>query len=261
MRKTFFSRLQSEDGTSTELSFSEDFHDLAEAIDKREIDAVVVGCETGFSEFGYHAADLASRLGLDANFMRQQAEWNRHRNERVSLLSFSGSGHSNLRSLILLPYGGAERDRGCRSYQRFWQERPSRDFYYNVAHEAFRVAFGERGAQRLWMMNPAAPWSFHRDIATCVCEALAHWCDANHNNAPERVVFSVNPESRDARDSGMRRSDFLGVRYLNAEGRITRNRPIQVDTETVRDEMGNEVTLVHLDWWTRGSTRQAFQEM
>jgi len=128
MRKTFFSRLQGKHGSSTELSFCEEFDSLADAIDKREIDAVVVGCETGFSEFGFHAADLASRLGLDANFMRQQAEWNCHINERVSLLSFSGSGHSNLRSLVLLPYGGAERDRGCRSYQRFWHERPSRDF-------------------------------------------------------------------------------------------------------------------------------------
>lgn len=250
LQKTFFSRLQGEHGSSTELSFCEEFHNLVNAIDEGEIDSVLVGCETGFSEFGFHAAELASRLELDANFVLQQAEWNCNENERVSLLSFSRPGHSNLRSLVLLPYGGAEPGRGCKSYQRFWRELPSRDFYYNVAHEAFRVTFGERGARRLWMMNPAAPWSFHQDIATCVCEALAHWCDANPNEAPEQVVFSVNPESPDARDSGMRMRDFKGVRYLNAEGKITRNRSIQVDGETVCDEMGNEVTLVHLDWWT-----------
>jgi hypothetical protein len=257
VKKEIFSRLQSEHGSSTELSFCEDYHDLPGAINRGEIDAVIVGCETGFSEFGGHAEHLAQRLGIDYQFMRKSAEWNRFTNERVSLLSFSGPERSRLRSLVLLPYGGAKSGRGCKSYRRFESDLPSRDFYYNVAYEAFRITCEERNARRIWMMNPAAPWSFHEDIATCVCEALAHFCDGSPDYAPELVVFGVNPESRDARSEGMRRRDLVGVRLLNAEGRITRNRPIQVEREIVRDEMGNAVTLAHLDWWTQCGTRAA----
>jgi len=257
VRTKFFSRLKSEHGSFTELSFCEDHDDLSDAIDEGEIDAVIVGCETGFSEFGIHAEDLAQRLKIDGGFMRRIAEWNRFTNERVSLLSISGPEGSKLRSLVLLPYGGAEPGRGCKSYRRFERDLPFRDFYYNVAFEAFRITCKERNARRIWMMNPAAPWSFHRDIATCVCEALAHFCDGSPDYAPKSVVFNVNPESRHAQSEGMRSRDFEGVRGLNAEGRTTRNRPIQIEREVSRDEMGNEVTLAHLDWWTQGGTRAA----
>lgn len=109
MRTKFFSRLKSEHGSFTELSFCEDHDDLSDAIDEGEIDAVIVGCETGFSEFGYHAEDLAQRLKIDGGFMRRIAEWNRFTNERVSLLSISGPEGSKLRSLVLLPYGEQNR--------------------------------------------------------------------------------------------------------------------------------------------------------
>jgi hypothetical protein len=136
MQRSSLSHLQNAYGRSTELSFCEKIDVLADAIDEREIDAVIVGCETGFSEFGYHAGDLAGRLGVDVQFMRKQAEWNRFDNDRISILSFSGPEGANLRSLVLLPYGGAEPGWGCRSYRPFEGDFPNCDFYYNMAHEA-----------------------------------------------------------------------------------------------------------------------------
>ena len=250
MRTEMFAQLRGDSGALTELAFCEDHHALPEAVDSGEIDAVIVGCETGFSEFGFYNEFLAKEVGVSYQFMRTQAEWNRHQNHRVSLLSFAGSGNSGLRSLVLLPYGGSQPGRGCLSYRRFESDLPSRDFYYNVAYEAIRIACEHRQARRIWMMNPAAPWSFHRDIATCVCEALAHWCDASPEHAPTSVIFNVVGESGDERAEGMRKRDFSGVRALNAEGGSTRHRPISRQRDSVSDEQGNRVELTHLDWWS-----------
>ena len=250
MRTEMFAQLRGDSGTLTELAFCEGHQALPEAVDSGEIDAVIVGCETGFSEFGLYNEFLAKEVGVSYQFMRDQAEWNRYQNERVSLLSFAGSGDSGLRSLVLLPYGGSQPGRGCLSYRPFESDLPSRDFYYNVAFEAFRIACEHRQARRIWMMNPAAPWSFHRDIATCVCEALAHWCDATPEHAPTSVIFNVVGESGDERAEGMRKRDFSGVRALNAEGGSTRHRPISRQSESVSDEQGNRVELTHLDWWS-----------
>jgi hypothetical protein len=252
MRLHFFAELQGKGGTATRLSFCERSDVLPQAIHHKEIDGVLVGCETGFSEFGNFNEFLADSFGVDYEFMREKAEWNRYENLNVSLLGFSNSAtatDSNLRALALLPYGGSQPGRGCLSYRRFEGRRPSRDFYYNVAYAAFEIVCGRFGAKRLWVMNPAAPWSFHEDIASCICEALAHWCDGNPQNAPSSVVFQANRAS--ATDgSGMHFEHFRGAEALNAEGANSRHRPIKVQRDTVRDTLGNSVEVVNLDWWS-----------
>ena len=252
MQLHHFAELRGNGGTATRLGFCKRFDVLPKAIQEKEIDGVLVGCETGFSEFGYFNEFLAESFGVDYGFMRQQAEWNRHENERVSLLGFSNpptTTNSNLRALALLPYGGSQPGRGCLSYRRFESRLPSRDFYYNVAYAAFEMVCGRFGAKRLWVMNPAAPWSFHEDIATCVCEALAHWCDGNPQSAPSSVVFNANPAS-EVGGSGMHFEHFRGVEALNAERATSQHRPIKVQRDTVRDTLGNSVEVVNLDWWS-----------
>ena len=249
MRLQPFCEIASASGVVTDVGFLLDPHSIPEALVNDEFDAVISGCEVGFSEFGLHSNFLADQLGIGNRFIEAVATTNRHREERVTLLGFrkndAAGPERNLRGLVLLPYGGAEPGRGCVSYRRFEGSLPSRDFYYNVAFEAFRIACEEMGARRILVMNPAAPWSFHKNIATCVCEALGHWCDLREEFAPESVVFSLSPDA-----SGMRSMDFSEVRTLNNEGHLTAHRPISVTSRSFNDEDGNRVELTDLDWWS-----------
>ena len=252
LRLRNLAELRGNGGMSTRLSICEDFDSLHQAIQDGEIDGVLVGCETGFSEFGFFNNFFADSFRVDYRFMRQLAEWNRFENPQVSLLGFSNpetAEHSKLRALALLPYGGDKPERGCLSYRPFASDRPSRDFHYNVAYAAFEMVGGRFGAKQLWVMNPAAPWSFHEDIATCFCEALAHWCDDRPDHAPSMVVFYA-VRGGELRNEGMHVDHFSGVRTLNAERATSRHRPIKVQRDTTMDPSGNSVEVVSLDWWT-----------
>lgn len=245
-----FGRIVGIGGSVTELGFCDDHPSLRNAVLAGGIDAVMSSCEIGFSEFGAEADFLVDQLEVDRQFIESQAVWNRNHNDRVTLLGFRPSRTvTSLRGLVLLPYGGSEPGRGCVSYRPFESRRPSRDFYYNVAHEAFRIACSQMGARRLWMMNPAAPWSFHKDIAMCVCEALGHWCDANPDFAPHSVVFAVGPDDFGDRAPGMRPRDFAGVSDLIVEGQLTAHRPIGIEIVSVDFGPHSRVEQTHLNWW------------
>lgn len=79
---------------------------------------------------------------------------------------------------------------------------PLRSFFYNVTYEALVFATQQWHAKRISFSHLSPSGSFHRDIATCHAEALAHFCDDEPLHAPSSFVFCgccINPKPADTR--------------------------------------------------------------
>ena len=228
-----FATLQSSHGHRTTIGY--DFPTLfSELAERGEADACIVSTEEGFSPLGA-ARDFFERdLGISYEYdIKPLANWNRFDNERITLVALASRRPGSLfRGIILAPgetshcYERLPVSVGC--------HRPCRDFYYNVTYEALVVACGQWGARKIAISHLSASGHYHEDIATCHVEALAHYCDAKPDSAPDSFVFCgccITPEH------------LQGIRRLNAEAQRTAHRQIQLTAE-IKDG----ATLVHLDW-------------
>lgn len=199
---------------------------------KKEVDALIVSTENGFSPLGAARAFLAADLGIPENEIVQLADRNRFDNPMVTLVALkSRRPDSLLRGLILAP------GETSRCYSRFGIEMrtpPSRDFYYNVTYEAIAHACNAWKARRLGITHLSASGNFHRNIATCNAEALAHFCD-------EAIVSTI--ESFAFVGCCITVEHLEGIRRLNPEGNLTQHRPINLERE-----VEGEVEFIHLSW-------------
>ena len=114
---------------------------------------------------------------------------------------------------------------------------PYRDFYYNVAYESISYAARILGAQKISMSHLSASGQFHKDIATCVAEALAHFCDRIESPIIKQFLFF---------GCCMNESHFLGLERLNSEGKISKHHNITITTSLV-----DEFEVISLKWWKR----------
>ena len=160
-----------------------------------EADACIVSTEEGFSPLGASRDFFQRDLGIPyEDEIKPLANWNRFDNERVTLVPLdSRRPGSLLRGIILAP---------CETslcYERLPASvrchRPCRDFYYNVTYEALAITCGQWGARKIAMSHLSGGGRCHEDIATCHAEALAHYCDANPESAPDSLssVAAVLP--------------------------------------------------------------------
>lgn len=228
-----FSALQSNHGHRTAIGydFQAFFKELAE---RGEADVCIVSTEEGFSPLGASRDFFLHDLGISyEDEIKPLANWNRFENERITLVVLeSRRSDSLLRGIILAP------GETSLCYERLPASvrchLPCRDFYYNVTYEALAVACGQWGARKIAISHLSASGRYHEDIATCHAEALAHYCDANPESAPDSFVFCgccITPEH------------LQGIRRLNAEGQSSKHCSIQITSET----KGN-ATLLHLNW-------------
>jgi hypothetical protein len=233
MSTTTFAALQSNHGHRTSLGydFSALFGELAE---EGKADAAIVSTEEGFSPLGASRTLFEHDLGISyENEIKPLANWNRFDNGRITLVALASRRPGGLlRGVILAP------SETSLCYERLPASvrchRPCRDFYFNVTYEALAVACGQWGARKIAISHLSACGRYHEDIATCHAEALAHYCDANPESAPDSFVFCgccITPDH------------LQGVRRLNAEGQHTTHHPIQVTTETK-----GSAALFHLAW-------------
>ena len=233
MSTTTFAALQSNQGHRTIIGY--DFPVLFKELAERgEADVCIVATEEGFSPLGASRDFFSGDLGISyENEIKPLANWNRFDNERITLVALeSRRADSLLRGIILAPgetsfcYEHLPASVRC--------HRPCRDFYYNATYEALAVACGKWGARKIAVSHLSGSGSYHEDIATCHAEALAHYCDANPESAPDSFVFCgccITPEH------------LQGIRRLNTEGQSGEHRPIQLTAE-IKDG----ATLLHLDW-------------
>lgn len=225
--------LQSNTGHRTLVGY--DFHaSFKELADRGEADTCIVSTEEGFSPLGASRDFFSRDLGISyEDEIKPLANWNRFENERITLVALaSRRPGSLLRGLILAP---AETSR-C--YEQLPPSvrchLPCRDFYYNVTYEALAVACGQWGARRIAISHLSGCGRYHEDIATCHAKALAHYCGANPESAPDSFVFC---------GCCITLEHLHGIRGLNAEGQSSKHRPIQITTEAKAG-----AALLHLAW-------------
>lgn len=222
-----------ENGCGHRITIGYDFPTLFKELTKRgEADACIVSTEEGFSPLGASRDFFERDLGISYEYeIKPLSNWNRFDNERITLVALaSRRPGSLLRGVILAP------GETSLCYERLPAplrgHRPYRDFYYNVTSEALAIACGQWGARKIAISHLSASGRYHEDIATCHAEALAHYCDANPDSAPDSFVFCgccIAPEH------------LQGIRGLNIEGQATGHRSIHTEIET-RDQ----VSLIHL---------------
>lgn len=229
---TLIARLVSRNGATTLVGY--DFNSSPERlVQQGDVDCYIVSTdEDGFSPLGASKQFFANELAIDEEEIGRLAHWNRFDNPQISLIGLpSRRPKSQLRGVVL---AAGETSRCYEQFGIAFLGRPHRDFYYNVAYESIAYSAIVLGAKKIAMTHLSGSGHFHEDIATCVAEALAHFCD-NHDN-PEIHSFLFTGCCIDP-------NHFRGIRRLNAEGDITEHRNIHTQTE---QREGYEV--VSLDW-------------
>lgn len=184
----------------------------------------------------YHISEAMTFFSEDLNIEQQEirdlADWNRTENHEISLIGLpSRNNKGRLRGIILAACETAE----C--YKQFappLYSKPYRDFYYNVAYESIVYASKKLNANKLAMSHLSGCCHFHENIATCVAEALAHFCDIEQDQQIESFMYV---------GGCVWRSHLEGIENLNREGRITRHRNIRTWNTT-----RNGFDVVSMDW-------------
>ena len=223
--------LQSKLGTTTLVGydFASSFQEL---VMQRAVDCFIVSTEDGFSPLGMAGEFFARSLGIDESAISRVADWNRFENDDVSLVELSnGTRSSDLRGVIL----AAGETSKC--YSQFAQPRfgrPHRDFYYNVAYESISHAANALGAKKIAMSHLSGSGTFHGDIATCIAEALGHFCDNPAEPEIDSFMFV---------GCCIGVGHLAGIQRLNHEGRVTSHRGIRTWV-TMKDGF----KVINLDW-------------
>lgn len=205
---------------------------LEELVRRGDADSFIVSTEDGFSPLGAARRFISSSLGIDESTIKKLANWNRFENDEVSLIGLSRKDHSS--KLLGVVLAASETSRCYEQFAPAFHSRPYRDFYYNVAYESISFAANILGARKICMSHLSGSGHFHEDIATCIGEALGHFCDNNKNAQIDSFMFvgcCINV------------SHLMGIQRLNNEGSVT----IHHDIRTwITKKDGFEI--VNLDW-------------
>lgn len=230
---TPFKKLASRNGEEVVVGHNPDFKALVEA---GECDTYIVSTEDGFSPLGLAKTLLSSDLGIPQSEIGFWADWNRFKNDRVTLVALrSRNCEGKLKGVVLAP---AETSVCYERFARPGYGRPYRDFYYNVTHEAIAFAHGRWGARKLAISHLSGAGRFHEDIATCNAEALLHYCKGTPEAKVDSLVYigcCIHPEH------------LAGIDRLKLESLSAHHQEISVVEETREGAI-----LLHLDWPING---------
>lgn len=198
------------------------------------IDALVLPSVSGFTTLNLTLDFLEEDLDISGPKILRWADWNRHENERVTLLALaSRRPDSHLRGAIL---ASGELTRGYARHATPYWGRAFRDFFYNVTYEALNHASHAWQSRRPGLCSLGADCAFDLDAALCHLEAAAHLLDQPTGPAMDALTF-ISPYC-------FEEGWVLWAYHEGAEDRAaTAHRPIRVEIETK-----DAVTLMHLDW-------------
>ncbi len=227
----WLAELRSKEGTATLVGY--DFYSsIEELVRQGHIDCCIVSTEDGFSPLGASRHFFSSELGIIEDDISSLADWNRFRNHEISLVGLPNKRLTgNLKGVVL---AASETSKCYEQFAPAFHSSPYRDFYYNVAYESIAYSTKVLGAKNLAMSHLSGSGHFHEDIATCVAEALAHFCDIADSPSISSFLFvgcCIDP------------SHLSGIQRLNFEGDVTRHRNIR--TKTSRR---NEFEIISFDW-------------
>lgn len=204
---------------------------LEAAVLAGRVDAYIVAAEAGFSPLGVSTEFICKELWIQREELDRLAEWNQHRNNRVTLIALpSRNPASRLRGVVLAP---GQTSACYEQFARPLYGMPYRDFFYNVTYEAVAWAAEEWRASNIALSHLSAGNNFHADIATCNAEAVAHFCDS-HPNAVSAFWFlgcCISPDHLKA------------IQRLNQESQSGKHRPIETQVVTYAG-----YHLMHIEW-------------
>lgn len=178
--------LQSKQGTMTVLGY--DFtSSLEEIVLRGDADCYIVSTEDGFSPLGAARRYISASLGIEESVIIKLANWNRFENDQVSLIGLPAQTKpSKLLGVVL---AASETSKCYKQFAPAFHSKPYRDFYYNVAYECISYAVNTLGARKLCMSHLSGSGHFHVHIATCIAEALLHFCHNEKNPQIDSFMF------------------------------------------------------------------------
>ncbi len=223
--------LRSKKGSVTLVGY--DFsRSLEDLVRQGHIDCCIVSTEDGFSPLGASRQFFSSELGIIEADISRLANWNRFTNSEISLVGLPNQRPtSKLKGVVL---AASETSKCYEQFAPAFHSKPHRDFYYNVAYESIAYTTKVLGAEKIAMSHLSGSSHFHEDIATCVAEALAHFCDIADNPNISSFLFvgcCIDP------------NDLSGIQRLNFDSNVTRHR--NICTKTTRK---NEFEVISFDW-------------
>jgi hypothetical protein len=223
--------LRSRNGCTTFLGYDLNAS-FDELVRQGYVDCYIVSSEDGFSPLGAARSFFSSELGIAEGKIRELADWNRFSNANISLIGLSNQNPSStLRGIVL---AAGESSQCYKQFNTVDFGQPYRDFYYNVAYESIAYAANVLGARKLAMSHLSSSGRFHEDIATCVAEALAHFCDDAETSKIDSFVFV---------GCCIQQAHLYGIQRLNAQGNVSRHREIQ-KVRSTRDGF----PVINIDW-------------
>jgi hypothetical protein len=225
------STLVSKKGISTLIGY--DFNNSFEQlVQQGEVDCFIVSSEDGFSPLGAAKKFFSRELNIAESKISHLARFNRFLNQEVSLIGLPNQNTSSkLRGVIL----AAGESSDC--YEQFataFYGKPYRDFYYNVAYESISYAAHVLGARKIAISHLSGSHHFHKDIATCIVEALTHFCDRVDSPEIDSFLFV---------GCCIEESHFSGIQQLSMERGISEHHDIRLGYS-----LENEFEVVSLNW-------------
>ena len=195
-------------------------------------DVAIISTEEGFSTLGMSRDFLTDDLGWYYNEVKPLAVWNREANEDVSLIALASRKTNSLMRGIILAPGDS-----CLSYLSYsspYGRKPYRDYYYNVAYEAFSYVCKMWRSKRIAVSHLCGSGRHNMDMATCQLEALIHLCDEFPELAPLSITFF---------GCCIEKEDLNGLFMLETERGISKHTPISIHLENKGD-----AAILNLNW-------------
>lgn len=224
-------KLNSKKGSTTIIGYDFDTS-FEELVRLEQVDAYIISTEDGFSPLGSAKSYFSRALGIDENDISRIAQWSRFYNPDISLIGLQRKKRNKkLRGVVL---AASETSKSYEQFATPFYGNPYRDFYYNVAYESISYAAHVLGAKKIAMSHLSGSGHFHEDIATCVAEALAHFCDEPNTPKIDSFLFV---------GCCIKVEHLSGIQQLNVDGNITRHQDIQI-----KKSIEDGFEIVSLNW-------------
>jgi hypothetical protein len=187
-----------------------------------QADLAIMSTEEGFSPLGGLRNFLTDNLGVSYDKeIRSIAQWNRDKNEEVSLIAFRQKNQNSLlRGIILAPGENCSSYKPYSSFSSNYRHlgKPNRDYYYSVSYEAIAYACLQLEAKFLAISHLSSCGRFHQDMATCQVEALINFCLNHPNAAPHSFTYF---------GCCINKAHLQGARLLASGARYSTHRPLK----------------------------------
>ena len=145
-------------------------------LETEAIDALVIQGNWGFNYLGGSGDIIAKYIDLTEEELREIVNLQRNSQEIIIKLLIQKNINGRTRAIALVPNSNFE----CYKNYTHPSGRASKDFYYNVAYEAFNALSGI-GCKNIAIGALAESDAFSSQLKNAVAEAMVHAASENHS--------------------------------------------------------------------------------